>query len=279
MALTEVGTKGITNASIKLEDIENGTTSDAGKFLKNVDGGSPVWDNIDLSTFNSAVTFNEDVTFESNSTNSRIVFDKSADSLSFNTWTYLNFRVTDDTDVGTASIYGVGSELRIASGLTHFWGSSGLQGTMVISGFSFDWLNIGTNASADNQTKLYNGQNSLKWQTKTWGAEYVGSGAVRLPNGTTAQRPTAFLGQLRYNTDTNAFEGYQGSTAAWGSIGGGATGGGSDAIFWENGQTITTDYTIGDGFGAVCNAMTAGPVTINTGVTVTVESGETWTVL
>ena len=279
MALTEVGTKGIKDASIKLEDIENGTTSDAGKFLKNVDGGSPVWDNIDLSTFDSAVTFNDDVTFESNSTNSRIVFDKSADALSFNTWTYLNFRVTDDSDVGTASIYGVGSELRISSDLTHFWGSSGLQGTMVISGFSFDWLNIGTNASADNQTKLYNGQNSLKWQTKTWGAEYVGSGAVRLPNGTTAERPTSFLGQLRYNTDTNSFEGYQGATAAWGSIGGGATGGGSDAIFWENGQTITTDYTIGDGFGAVCNAMTAGPVTIDTGVTVTVESGETWTVL
>ena len=103
MALTEVGTKGITNASIKLEDIENGTTSDAGKFLKNVDGGAPVWDNIDLSTFNSAVTFNEDVTFEANSTNARIVFDKSADALSFNTWTYLNFRVTDDSDVGTAS--------------------------------------------------------------------------------------------------------------------------------------------------------------------------------
>ena len=80
-----------------------------------------------------------------------------------------------------------------------------------ISGFNFDWLNIGTNASADNQTKLYNGQNSLKWQTKTWGAEYVGSGAVKEINGTTAERPTAFLGQLRYNTDTNAFEGYQGS--------------------------------------------------------------------
>ena len=37
MALTEVDTKGIKNASIKLEDIENGTSSDNGKFLKNIE--------------------------------------------------------------------------------------------------------------------------------------------------------------------------------------------------------------------------------------------------
>ena len=43
MALTEVDTKGIKNASIKLEDIENGTSSDNGKFLKNNDGAAPSW--------------------------------------------------------------------------------------------------------------------------------------------------------------------------------------------------------------------------------------------
>lgn len=55
----------------------------------------------------------------------------------------------------------------------------------------------------------------------------------------------------------------------------GATGGGTDQIFWENGQVVTTDYTITDGK----NAMSAGPITINTGVTVTVGAGETWTVV
>ena len=60
---------------------------------------------------------------------------------------------------------------------------------------------------------------------------------------------------------------------------GGPTGGGSDKIFTENAQTVTTNYTIGDTFGAACNAMAAGPITINSGVTVTVNSGETLTII
>ena len=37
------------------------------------------------------------------------------------------------------------------------------------------------------------------------------TGAVKLPTGTTAQRPSAASGQLRYNTDLNRFEGYNGT--------------------------------------------------------------------
>ena len=59
------------------------------------------------------------------------------------------------------------------------------------------------------------------------------------------------------------------------AAGGGATGGGSDEVFYENGQTVTTNYTITNGK----NAMSAGPITINSGVTVTVGSGETYTVV
>jgi len=55
----------------------------------------------------------------------------------------------------------------------------------------------------------------------------------------------------------------------------GATGGGSDEVFYENGQTVTADYTITNGK----NAMSAGPITINSSVTVTVGSGETYTVV
>jgi hypothetical protein len=61
--------------------------------------------------------------------------------------------------------------------------------------------------------------------------------------------------------------------------GGGATGAGTDKIFIENGQTVTTNYTIGDEFGAVCNAGSFGPITINSGVVVTIPTGESWTVI
>ena len=58
-----------------------------------------------------------------------------------------------------------------------------------------------------------------------------------------------------------------------------ATGGGSDKVFYENSTTVTADYTIGTTFGATANAMSAGPITINAGVTVTVPSGSTYTVV
>jgi len=66
---------------------------------------------------------------------------------------------------------------------------------------------------------------------------------------------------------------------SWGDSGGGATGGGTDKIFIENGQTVTTNYTIGDSLGAVCNAGSFGPITINAGVTVTIPTGENWTIV
>ena len=58
-------------------------------------------------------------------------------------------------------------------------------------------------------------------------------------------------------------------------VGGGATGGGSDEVFYENDQNVTTDYTITNGK----NAMAAGPITIDSGATVTVGSGETLTIV
>ena len=51
--------------------------------------------------------------------------------------------------------------------------------------------------------------------------------------------------------------------------------GANDDIFWENGQNVTSNYTITNGK----NAMSAGPITVNSGVTVTVGDGETWTVV
>jgi hypothetical protein len=56
---------------------------------------------------------------------------------------------------------------------------------------------------------------------------------------------------------------------------GGATGGGADQIFYENGQTVNTNYTITTNN----NAGTFGPITIASGVTVTVPTGSTWSVV
>ena len=65
---------------------------------------------------------------------------------------------------------------------------------------------------------------------------------------------------------------------AWRTVGlsgGGASGGGSDQVFYENSNTVTTNYTISTGK----NAVSAGPITINTGVTVTVPDGSVWSIV
>jgi hypothetical protein len=66
-----------------------------------------------------------------------------------------------------------------------------------------------------------------------------------------------------------------GTDISWGDAAAGATGAGSDKIFWENGQTVTQSYTITNNY----NAMSAGPITINNSVTVTIGDGETWTIV
>jgi len=78
---------------------------------------------------------------------------------------------------------------------------------------------------------------------------------------------------VRFNTDSTQFEGYNGT--AWGSLGGGATGGAGDQVFVENDQVVTADYTITAGR----NASTTGPLEIQDGVTVSVPDGSRLVVL
>jgi hypothetical protein len=100
------------------------------------------------------------------------------------------------------------------------------------------------------------------------------TGSLVTPAGTVAQRDASPLpGYFRFNTDTDSWEGYDGTV--WKAVGGGATGGGSDEIFVENGQNVTVDYTIP----ATRNAMSTGPITVDSGVVVTVSSGSRWVVL
>ena len=126
-------------------------------------------------------------------------------------------------------------------------------------------------------------------------------------------------GMLRYNTTTGEFEGYSGSTPSWKSVGGSAisndtstatdlfplfaaaTSGTAQNVFTSNAQylfkpstgelsvkaprasngivvnsaTVTSNYTIATGD----NGMSAGPVAVNSGVTVTVSAGSVWTII
>ena len=85
---------------------------------------------------------------------------------------------------------------------------------------------------------------------------FTGTGAAKSNVGTTPQRPaTPVAGMFRYNTTLGTFEGYG---TDWGPLGGGASGGGGNSIFYENDQTVTIEYSIAAGK----NAMSTGPITI-----------------
>lgn len=153
--------------------------------------------------------------------------------------------------------------------------------------------------------------------TATSDSAFTSTGAVQLSSGTTGQRPTGAAGKLRFNTTTAEFEGYNG--AAWASVGGAAlsndtttatdeyplfasaTSGTASTLYTSNAQylfkpstgelkvkapvaangllinadSVTSDYTVATG----TNALSVGPITVASGVSVTVASGQRWLVL
>lgn len=148
-------------------------------------------------------------------------------------------------------------------------------------------------------------------------AVFSGTDAMLIPAGATGSRPAGVAGYLRFNTTSNEFEGYNGS--AWASVGGAAisndtstatnvyplfasaTSGTASTVYTSNAkllykpstgelsvsaprasngifintQAIAADYTIA----ATDNGLSAGPVSVNSGITVTVSSGAVWTVV
>jgi hypothetical protein len=132
------------------------------------------------------------------------------------------------------------------------------------------------------------------------------------------QPGSAVTGMMRYNSTTNQFEGYSGASPAWKSIGGsalsndtstasnlypvfaGATSGTAENLYtsnalylykpstgelsvkapvasngiFVNSTTVSSSYTIASGF----NGYTVGPVTVASGQSVTVSSGQRWLV-
>ena len=153
--------------------------------------------------------------------------------------------------------------------------------------------------------------------TATNTVTFSGTGAVQMTSGTTAQRPTPASGQLRFNTDTTQFEGYNGTT--WSSVGGAAisndtasataqyplfahaTSGTAltvytsnanylytpstgtlqaPAHFSSNGITLSnTTVSSSYTFPTGANGFSVGPMTIASGQAVTVGSGQRWLVL
>jgi hypothetical protein len=129
-------------------------------------------------------------------------------------------------------------------------------------------VNIGTAGVAGSTTTINFGNSA-----GTVSYTFNGFSGIVLPVGTTANRPAGSTGLIRFNTDLVQFEGYNGTS--WTSVGGGAKGGGADQAFFENDVAVTTNYTITTNK----NAMTAGPITINTGATVTIPTGSTWSIV
>jgi len=99
--------------------------------------------------------------------------------------------------------------------------------------------------------------------------------SLNIPSGTTAQRDgSPAVGMFRHNSTLNQFEGY--NNGAWGAIGGGAgaTGGGTDEVFFLSDTNVTADFTIPSGK----NAHTVSPI-IDSGKTVVVSAGSLLVIL
>jgi hypothetical protein len=151
----------------------------------------------------------------------------------------------------------------------------------------FDNIQTAVNSKSDTASPTFTGNASLVNITVSGTAAITGvatfsadplfnsTGAVLLSKGTTGQRPASTSsGQIRFNTTTSTFEGYNGTS--WSSVGGGgATGTAGNDIFYENSKTVTMGYSITAGK----NAMATGPITIAANFTGTGSiSGTTLTI-
>jgi hypothetical protein len=123
-----------------------------------------------------------------------------------------------------------------------------------------------------NRLKVYSG---ATWSvavvdTTTVVEKTSATGSAVIPAGTTGQRDgSPANGYFRYNSSLASFEGYVGG--AWGGVGGAQAGG----VIFENALTISANYTLTTSK----NGLSVGPITIGSGVTVTIPSGQRWVVL
>lgn len=164
------------------------------------------------------------------------------------------FSIVFKTSAGTGITVPNGKRMAVYCNGTNVLDATTYFGTLSIGTVAATTANVGT-------------------LTATEDSAFDSSGALKIPTGTTAERPAGADGKIRFNETTGKYEGY--ADSAWGQLGGGATGGGSDEVFIENGRTVTTNYTLP----AAKNAMSTGPITVDDGVSVTVPDGCRWVVI
>lgn len=193
-----------------------------------------------------------------------------------------NLSVTGNTNAAAATFTGNVAALNISTANVTATGAGAFTGN--VSALNISTANVTAtgagsftgNVSAANFSTAGNvaatGNVSGNVATFTGNSVFSSTGAIRVSSGTTAERPSPSTGMFRFNSSLTRFEGYNGSS--WGTLGG-ATGGGNDQIFYENGQNVTTSYIIA----STKNAMSAGPITIDDGATVTVDTGANWVIV
>ncbi len=100
--------------------------------------------------------------------------------------------------------------------------------------------------------------------------------------GSDAQGDVLFYGGTDYERLAAGTSGYflktlgSGADPAWAEVPAGApTGGGTEKVFYENENSVDTDYTLTTNY----NAVSAGPVTVASGVTVTIPAGQAWVIV
>ena len=105
---------------------------------------------------------------------------------------------------------------------------------------------------------------------------------AKIAMGSDAQGDILFYGGTDYERLAPGTSGYflktQGASSdpVWATVPAGSpTGGGSEKVFYENENAVDTDYTLTTNF----NAVTAGPVTVAVGVTITVPAGQAWVIV
>lgn len=224
-----------------------------------------------------------------------------------------------------------------SAGTTGFTPSTATTGAITLAG-TLGTANGGTNLTTFTNSGIFFASSTsviaqsanLTWNgttlavtgalTASTDSAFTSTGALQISKGTTAQQPgSPTTGMLRYNSTTNEFEGYSGSSPAWKSVGGSAisndtstatniypllaaaTSGTAANVYTSNAKllykpstgefsstvlnasngivvnsaTISESYTVASG----SNAMSAGPVSIASGQSVTVSSGSRWVVV
>ena len=163
---------------------------------------------------------------------------------------------TTTTGTGILTFLGTPSSANLAAAVTDETGT----GSLVFSTAPTFGTNI-TIGAVSSSTGILNFKGTTSGTVALSVADAAGTWTMKLPT-------TAGSNNQALTTDGSG-------NTTWTTITGGATGGGSDAIFWNNGQTINNDYTVP----STTNAGTFGPVTIAATKTVTISSGSNWVIV